>query len=528
MGLKYDVEMRPYIEIAKPSAVQWKTASDKIKLKDDTKEVVGCHGEKLSAALNDVLLELFLTTDIGKLKKRHKMTVVHVEMDPVTTGDAIKHTDPINKIKNPSGCVILTGGDAGDAHAVPRYEITKIQPDLMWKDDDDRIAWRIQGGDAKGDNKYDGKADFMNTEAAKRGTKIQVFGGTEGDILIEPYSGGYGYGMLRTHVVAKKQLKYRVNRIFTKAQAAKPALPAQVALPAQAAVPACAAPPLPAVAAHAAVPAIPATPAVPARAARAPTPTHAEAKLHIKIVNIYLRQMGFELIPDASAEMASPLLAAQAAVPAVPAQPAIVAQPAVPAVGRPAVPARPAVAARAAVPAVAASAGNPKIGLAALDPNVVAVTQVENGHFDVEVNDVTLTFNNNPGQIPAIQINARNEVITFAYINQDPTFGGGTVTLATALLCPANHAPKTRARQPEVWTAAAFTLDDLGTPSTSITPKTGIPADTPADKRSMNVLQPDVGWQANSPATRDVDLLWGIIVPTHNIDGAVPAPKTDD
>jgi hypothetical protein len=96
------------------------------------------------------------------------------------------------------------------------------------------------------------------------------------------------------------------------------------------------------------------------------------------------------------------------------------------------------------------------------------------------------------------------------------------------LLCPANHAPKTRARQPEAWTAAAFTLDDLGTPSTSLTPKTGIPADTPADKRSMNVLGPDVNWQANSPATRDIELLWGIIVPTRNVDSAVHAPKTAD
>jgi len=528
VGLEYPVGLRPYIEKATPSAYKWSTASDKITLKDDTKQVVGLTAKKLSAKLDDVSIDVLLTTDIGKLKKRHRLTSVKVEMDPVTTGDTIKHDDPLNKIRNPSGCVILSGADASDAKAVPRYEITKIRPDLKWTDDDDRIAWRIQGGDAKANNKYDGKADFMNTDAAKRGTKVQVFGSTEGDILLEPYSGGYGYGMLRAHVVAVKTLKYRVNRIFTTARAAQPALPLQAALPAQAAVAASAAPKLPAVPALPAVAAAPAVAAVPARAALAPTQGHAEAKLHIAVVNIYLRQMGFALIPDDSAEMASPLLAAQAAVPAVAAQPAIAAQPAVPAAGRPAVPARPAVHARPAIPAVAASTGNTKIGLAALDPKVIKVTKVDAGHFDVEVTDTALTFNNNAQQIPAIRINARNEVISFAYIYQDPTYGAGTVTLATALLCPANHAPKTRARQPEAWSVAAFTLDDLGTPSTSLTPKTGIPADVPADKRSMNVLAPDVSWQAATLPTRDINLLWGIVVPTHNIDGAVPAPKNDD
>jgi hypothetical protein len=43
----------------------------------------------------------------------------------------------------------------------------------------------------------------------------------------------------------------------------------------------------------------------------------------------------------------------------------------------------------------------------------------------------------------------------------------------------------------------------------------------------MNVLAADVGWKAASSATRDSDLLRGIVVPTRNIDGAVTAPKTD-
>jgi len=431
VGLEYPIELRPYIEKGTPSAWKWSTPSNKIALTDDDKEVVKLKAEKLSGKLNDIPLEVLLTTDIGKLKKKHRMTSVQVEMESVISGDAIKHGDPINRIKNPSGCVIPSGGGEPDKNAVPRYKITKIKPNFKWTDNDERLSWWIIGGDAKGDNQYDGKADFMDSEKAKRGTKIQVYGTTEGDILIQPYSGGFGYGMFRAQVVAIKQLKYRVSRIFTKAQA------------------------------------------VPARAAHKPTQSHDKAKLHMKIVNIYLRQVGFEMISDDSAEVAKP-------------------------------------------------AGNTKVGLAALDPLVVSVTVVEPGHFDVEVNDERLTFNSKPNQRSAIRINARNEVINFAYIEQDPSAG----TLATALLCPANHAPSSRARQPEVYSVAAFTLDDLGTPSSSLIPKTGIPPDTPADKVSMNVLEADVAWQAATPADRDENLLWGIIVPTRNIDGSVKAPVT--
>jgi hypothetical protein len=536
VGLEYPVEMRPYIELATPSAYKWVTASDKVNLKDVGKEVVGLTAKKLSGKINDVLLDLFLTTNMGKLKKRHLMTSVHVEIDPISSGDWVKHDDPLNLIKNPSGCVILAGGDAADVKLVPRYEISKIQPDLKWKEDDERIAWWILGGDAKASNQYDGKADFMNTDAAKRGTKIQVYGVAEGDVLIQPYSGGYGYGMIRAHVVPIRQVKYRISRIFTTAQAAQPARPAQAPLPAQAAVPAFAGgggvPALPAVPALAAVPALPAVPAVPARAAHAPSASHAESALHMKVANIFLRQMGIEMIPDDSAEMARPVAVASPALPAVAAQPAIAAQAAVPAFGafpaRPAVAPRPAVNARPAVAAVAASAANPKVGLAALDGKVVNVTSVSPGHFDVEVSDAQLTFNSKVNQIPAIQINARNEVISVAYIEQDPTFGTGVVTLSTALRCPANHAPKTRARQPEAYAAANFTLTDLGTPSTSLIPKSGIPPDIPSGSVKMVVLFPDVTWQGASPVTRDVNLLWGIIVPTRNMDSAVGAPITVD
>ena len=109
MGLKYDIEMRPFIEIAIPKTFKWKSISDKLKLKNDALEVVGCHGEKLSAALDDALLELTLTTDIGKLKKRHKLTVITAEMNPVTSGNQSEAYRPHQqdrepqRLRNPGG-----------------------------------------------------------------------------------------------------------------------------------------------------------------------------------------------------------------------------------------------------------------------------------------------------------------------------------------------------------------------------------------------------------------------------------------
>jgi len=527
VGLKYDVKVRAHVALATPSAYQWKTASDKIKLKDDTKEVVGCHGEKLSGALNDVLLDLFLTTNLGKLKKRHRLTVVHVEMNPITTGDSLVHTDPINKVENPSGCVILSGGDASDTAKVPIFKITKISPNLAWTDDDTRIAWRIQGGDAKGDEKYDGKAEFRNDDKAKYGKKIQVYGTTEGDVLIEPYSGGYGYGMFRTHVVAIRQVKYRINRVFTTAQAAHPAVPA---LPEQLAQPAF--PGSGAVPAQPAVPHLPAVAARPAETARAAVAPPAEAQLHMKIVNIYLRQAGIKMIPDDSVEIASAARPARAALPAVTAQPALVAQPATPALaGPPPVPAQPAVLARPAapnlpaLPARPATSANNKVGKAALDGFVESITLAAPGIFDVEVNNEGLVYKaSDLRSVDAIKINARNEVITFAYINSQASAGA----LATALLCPWNHAPLARANPPrQPYTKASYTLKDKSSPSTSLIPKTGIPHDVPVDEVKMLVLSADMAWEGGSPATRKEELLWGVIVPTITIEASVTGSTPD-
>jgi hypothetical protein len=539
VGKDYDVEMRPHIELAKMSAFQWTTPSASITLTDAAKEVVKVKATALSAKLDDIEMDVLLTTDLGKLKKKHKLTCVHVEINPVLSGDNIRHGDDINMIRNPAGCVLLSGGDAADTSKVPKYEITKIEPNLTWTDDDDRIAWWVVGGESAGDGKYDGKADFHSDEKSKRGTKIQIFGTQAGDVLIQPYSGGYGYGMYRANVVPIRKVKYRINRIFTTAQAAIPAQPALTALPAVAAQPPFpgttgipaqpAVPDLPAIAAR------PAVAAIAARAAHTPTASHAEALLHMKIVNIYLRQAGIEMIPDDSAEMASPARTARPALPAVAAQAAVAAQVATPALpatattpavaAQPAVGARPAIPDLPAMPEIKASTVNNNVGQASLDQKIIEIKRVQAGHFDVEVDDVSLTFNaSSPNSRSAIRINARNEVVTFAYIESQP----GTKTLATALLCPQNHAPQARKDPPRAYSTASYTLPDKGIPSSSLIPKTGIPPDVPVGEVKMIVLFPDVSWQGASPATRDVNLLWGVIVPTTSIDNSAGGGATQD
>jgi hypothetical protein len=187
--------------------------------------------------------------------------------------------------------------------------------------------------------------------------------------------------------------------------------------------------------------------------------------------------------------------------------------------------ARPAVPALPAVPAKAATVANNKIGKAALDNFVEQATQVNPGFFDVEANITGLTFAaSDPRSLDAIKINARNEVICFAYIHSQASAGA----LATALLCPWNHAPLARANPPrQPYTVAGYTLTDKSSPSSSLKPKTGIPDDVPVDSVKMNVLSADMAWEGGSPAVRKEELLWGVIVPTSTIDASVVAPTAD-
>jgi hypothetical protein len=68
----------------------------------------------------------------------------------------------------------------------------------------------------------------------------------------------------------------------------------------------------------------------------------------------------------------------------------------------------------------------------------------------------------------------------------------------------------------------------LGAPSSSLIPKTGIPPDVPAGKVNMTVLGVlNVVWEGSAVANRNINLLWGPVVPTRNIDTS-PTVKTAD
>jgi hypothetical protein len=420
VGVNYEVELRAFCEPAKATAFEW-TLSGLTAVGATNAETLKLKATALSAALDDKEVTVKVTTDQGQFETTHKLTAVRVEIHPVRSNITVKSTDDINKIPNPAGIVILDGAAKEDTKQVPKIEITKIEPDLGWTDDDDRISWWIRGNDKPAG--YEGGADFPNRETAKHGKKIEIFGTKQEDVLIQPYSGGFPYGLYRAHVIPLHKVKYRINRIFTTGAGA-----------------------------------------------RVPTSSHDDAKKHVKVMNIYLRAAGIEMVPDDSAEIAT-------------------------------------------------SAGNKKIGLPTLDSKVVTVTKVSDGHFDVEVNDVALTFNaTSSDSVAAIRINARNEVISFAYMHSESS----AKALATARLCPVNHAPKPRKDPPRAYTRASYTLEDKGIPSSSLISKTGIPGDTPAGTVKMVVLFPDVSWKPTQ-TDRHVDLLWGVSVPNTSIDNSSSA-----
>ena len=427
VGTNYDIRLRPHTELPAPAKARtflWSTPSPaaNITLTDTAKEVVKVKTLKDSTALDDLTIDLVIDSDIGKFKTSHRITSVTVEIDSVISGEIPKLTDDINLIHNPAVTTIFSEGASADTKKAPIIEITKITPALGFNADDPRISWWIIGGEAAGDTKYEGRAVFLNDDASKRGTKIQIAGRAKGDILVQPYSGGFGYGMFRTRVEPLHQVKYRVNRILFDG---KPGKPASV-----------------------------------------PTRSHAEAKNHITIANIYLRQAGLELIPDDSTSIASPT-------------------------------------------------GNDFVGLASLDKHVVSVTFIENGHFDVKVDDQRFTFQAaDEDADDAVRINARNEVLVFAYMN---SLASGNTVRAQAQLWPHNHAPKARKDPPS---STDHKISDKGTPSTSLIPKTGIPPDTPAGTITMLVLDAPFVDFKSSRKERHKDLLWGIAVPTTSMDNS--------
>jgi hypothetical protein len=456
VGKDYPIELRPFLKLANPSAFKWtRKGGAALTLTDDAKEVLKVKATALSTDLDDTMLQVLLTTDLGKFLYRHRFTVVNVTIDPVASGEVFNTASDINSIRNPAGLMILNGTDADDTKQVVKIEMLKfavpafpashghpataaapaakgIEPDKPnWTPDDDRLSWWIIGDDH---GQYPGIAHFRNSDSAKRGTTIEVFGEKEGDVLIQPYSGGFPYGMFRSKVVKLRRIKYRVNRISTNA---KPAVPPAHGKPGKPAVP-----------------------------AHGPTRSHADALNHIKLTNLYLRPVGLELIPDTSTDVAS-------------------------------------------------QAHTLTIGTAATDPRVVSATQAANGttpipgHFDIVVNRISMTFraqNFGPDSAASsIHINARNEVVTFAYIE---SLASGTTVLAQAQFSPTNHAPHGR-------------VTDNGVPSSSLIPKTGIPGSTPVSNVTLPVIASlNTGPQPPTPANgaRSFNLLWGITVPTSSID----------
>jgi hypothetical protein len=119
----------------------------------------------------------------------------------------------------------------------------------------------------------------------------------------------------------------------------------------------------------------------------------------------------------------------------------------------------------------------------------------------------------------AMRVNARNEVIVFAYVHSIAALVVNRrreKPLAVTVANPINHAPKARRDPPQ---PSARFLKDKGVPSSSLIRKTGIPPDVPVSEVRMNLLDAQaVNFRGSSSATRDVNLQWGIIVPTSSID----------
>ncbi len=128
VGVNYDVRLRPHLEIAQPEggfkAVQFKWSTPapaaQMTLADTDKGVVKLKAKKISAALNDITIDLVVDSDVGKFKKSHKLTSVIVEIDPVISGDTITAATDINFIRNPSVTPILLGADAADPKQAPK------------------------------------------------------------------------------------------------------------------------------------------------------------------------------------------------------------------------------------------------------------------------------------------------------------------------------------------------------------------------------------------------------------------------
>ena len=169
VGKNFPVELRPFVLLAVPTAFQWtRQEGAALTLTDANKQVLKMTATALSTKLDDTLVQVLVTSDLGQFLRRHRLTAVQITIDSVANGDIITSSDDLNAIKNPASLVILAGADAADTKKVAKIEMVKfgqttpgptagspptvvadaigIEPKLTFTDDDDRIAWWIIGG----------------------------------------------------------------------------------------------------------------------------------------------------------------------------------------------------------------------------------------------------------------------------------------------------------------------------------------------------------------------------------------------
>jgi hypothetical protein len=328
------------------------------------------------------------------------------------------------------------------------FEITQYVPAALNLKDDDEI---VQWSITS----LGGNAKFF--EGKTKGRRVRIYGTMPGEIRIDADYGWINKASFRANVVNLRKLKFRVSRIKC--------------------------------------------------GASEPTFGMDQIRKHVRMANFYLRQIGVKLVPDDSTEVATSTGNAKIGDPGV--------------LGAPAVPATPTTPASLAVAAVPGT-----------DAKVVTVKLVDPGFFEVEVNDpnMTVTAGVVPDMINAIRVNAKNEIINLAYVHSINSPPVPATTLGIALLRPVNHGGPAVNPPAAAVVAGTQTFVEKATPSTSWIAPNGLPAGSipsPPPTRdgpggdptgaeapvTMTLMGPNPKeYQSASPATRDRNLLWGLVM----------------
>ncbi len=193
-----------------------------------------------------------------------------VTFDPLSSlsVDRVKATSRLNSISNPSGIPILDPKTLNAENA--KVTCASIVPSAKTQEDlQTVVTWTIRGVDD--DLVKSGKAQFWDTktnvavdtvtgtlgDTANNGNGIFVFGNQEGRVVVEVHLGkdkdGEIIASYEAIVVSIKKVPFRVQLLYNGTDGAK-------------------------------------------------TRTLEDAKAHIAVANIYLRQIGIELVPDSDAD----------------------------------------------------------------------------------------------------------------------------------------------------------------------------------------------------------------------------------